>query len=427
MSDSNRAEGQAEMKKVISDSFTTGTLWSTDWNNVKLQTLQPKPLSFSLKRKMNDTPVATHTNNKKAKKNKQMAAPAFDTEAEQLAKARRAQRFEREHEIERQRANGSYSSLADRVNSLSFTPTHVKKNAAKRNMYGSFNGDDNGDGDSRPMDWERFRIVGRSQDTFKHYLRLTSEPDPATIRPIHVLKKTLAELKLIWRRDNNYPWICDQFKSLRQDLTVQGIKDEFAVAVYEIHARMALESNDLVEFNSCIATLTHLYEQGLPGKTEEFLAYRILYLVHAKNRSEMNRLIGQLTPEQKAAEPVRHALQVQRAVASGNYHALFVLFNQAPNMGGYIMDHFVIRERVQALIRMGVAYKTMPLEFLTSELGFENAEDAHKFLSEHNAALYTTATHVALHERSFDCKNAHPVLKAEFEAKYRKVGIKGSV
>lgn len=34
----------------------------------------------------------------------------------------------------------------------------------------------------------------------------------------------------------------------------------------------------------------------------------------------------------------------------GNYHALFDLYLNAPNMGGYIMDHFVERERVRALL-----------------------------------------------------------------------------
>jgi len=47
---------------------------------------------------------------------------------------------------------------------------------------------------------------------------------------------------------------------------------------------------------------------------------------------------------------VKHALGVQRALAVGNYCSFFELYFSAPNMGGYIMDHFIDRERTRALI-----------------------------------------------------------------------------
>jgi hypothetical protein len=57
---------------------------------------------------------------------------------------------------------------------------------------------------------------------------------------------------------------------------------------------------------------------------------------------------------------VQHALKVQTALATSNYHAFFVLFNEAPNMGAYMMDHFVPRERVAALATMSKA--SVPVE-----------------------------------------------------------------
>lgn len=139
---------------------------------------------------------------------------------------------------------------------------------------------------------------------------LWQEPDPRDIRPYPILSETFQQLKTKWKTERDgqqakiYPWICDQFKSLRQDLTVQRIKTEFTVQVYEVHARMALEvvsvqfllwescscilisvQNDLVEYNQCQSALRTLYEMGLSGKSEEFLAYRILYLLHVRNRS----------------------------------------------------------------------------------------------------------------------------------------------
>ena len=42
---------------------------------------------------------------------------------------------------------------------------------------------------------------------------------------------------------------------------------------------------DMVEYNQCQATLKTLYDLGIPGKVEEFTAYRILNLLHGRNRS----------------------------------------------------------------------------------------------------------------------------------------------
>ena len=81
------------------------------------------------------------------------------------------------------------------------------------------------------------KIVGTCQELFKDYLRLTSvgfgcppcrrssltpsqEPDPKKIRPYSVLRETVDKLKSRWKQKENYNWICSQFKSVRQDLTV---------------------------------------------------------------------------------------------------------------------------------------------------------------------------------------------------------------
>jgi hypothetical protein len=60
-------------------------------------------------------------------------------------------------------------------------------------------------------------------------------------------------------------------------------------------------------------------------------------------------MLASLTPSQKHDPAVKHALKVRTALASSNYHALFKLYITAPNMGGYLMDQFVERERVEAM------------------------------------------------------------------------------
>ena len=192
-------------------------------------------------------------------------------------------------------------------------------------------------------------IIGRCQDLEKKYFRLTSAPNPDTVRPLHVLEKTLDHLKKKWRREKKYPYICDQFKSLRQDLTVQRIKTSFTVDAYEIHARIALEEGDLSEYNQCQTQLRALYVQNLGGHPFEFLAYRILYFLHTSNRTDMNDVLADLTPTEKRHPAVKHALDARSALALGNYHRFFQLYLDTPNMGAYLMDMFVGRERLSAL------------------------------------------------------------------------------
>jgi len=192
-------------------------------------------------------------------------------------------------------------------------------------------------------------VVGTCQTLEKQYFRLTSAPIPSNVRPEHILKQTLELLKKKWRKEGNYSYICDQFKSMRQDLTVQRITNEFTVMVYEIHARIALEKGDLGEYNQCQTQLRVLYAKGLEGKSVEFKAYRILYFIYSANRTALNDVLADLTTAEKEEEAIKHALKVRSALALGNYHKFFRLYLDTPNMGAYLMDMFVVRERLAAL------------------------------------------------------------------------------
>ncbi|KAJ5788460.1 hypothetical protein N7457_003450 [Penicillium paradoxum] len=230
-------------------------------------------------------------------------------------------------------------------------------------------------------------VIGRCQTLEKNYFRLTSAPNPDTVRPLPVLQKALDLLKKKWKNEGNYGYICDQFKSLRQDLTVQHIRTEFTVVVYEIHARIALEKGDLGEYNQCQTQLRVLYAQQLGGHPTEFKAYRILYFIYTRNWTAMNDALADVTAEDKKDLAVKHALDVRSALALGNYHRFFQLYLDTPNMGAYLMDMFVDRERLSALATMCRAYKPdVNIRFITEELGFESDEQTARFIIDHSSA-----------------------------------------
>lgn len=236
--------------------------------------------------------------------------------------------------------NSNSSTISPKGTNSSFNNS---SNSSSFSSFSSF-GEDKED-----IDWDSLTIKGTSQELEKEYLRLTSAPDPSTVRPEPVLNKSLKMLLNKWKSSPDYLYTCEQFKSIRQDLTVQGIKNEFTVLVYETHARLALENNDLGEFNQCQTVLRDLYAGGISGNQMEFLAYRLLYFIYQNSHSDISSLLAQLTPIAKRDFAVQHALQVREAVAFNNYHKLLKLQQITPNKGGYLVDRCIDNMRNMAL------------------------------------------------------------------------------
>ena len=358
---------EAKLKKIISDAAETNTLLTVDWETLPLPqaTLQAERNSTSLPLAATSAHMSTlnfhDTNNSSyyyptAKKRK--SSELDDSRSHQTAPPWR-------------NANPS-ESLADRIShgdkrlrlqsSNALSRPGISPESRKRRFEENSNGFASPtpfvSTDNHPANEVHGPVIGRCLDLEKRYFRLTSTPNPDTVRPLPVLAKTLELLKQKWRKDNNYAYICDQFKSLRQDLTVQHIKTDFTIKVYEIHARIALEKGDLGEYNQCQTQLRALYAQNLGTKAavEEFKAYRILYFLHTCNRTDMNDVLADLTPAEKTAPAIKHALEARSSLALGNYHRFFKLYHETPNMGAYLMDMFVTRERLCALANTCKAY-----------------------------------------------------------------------
>lgn len=260
-------------------------------------------------------------------------------------------------------------------------------------------------------------LQGTSTKLEKSYFRLTSAPDPATVRPEPVLRKALARLvQRIAAKEVTYFYAQDQFKGLRQDCVIQAIRKPLTTAVYEAHARAALEYGDLAEYNQCQGQLKVLYAEGATDKDSgisEFIAYRILYqtvhvrhgeglaLLHTLRRDVVSNFssalkiglhcskgcIGLSQTRSKFLHPqssldvrdgcapppreIVHALQVRYALGKSDYISFFKLYATAPNLGRALMDLAVPRVRYAALVNFVKSFKpTLEVEFVARVLGF---------------------------------------------------------
>ncbi|XP_010253399.1 PREDICTED: SAC3 family protein A isoform X2 [Nelumbo nucifera] len=231
------------------------------------------------------------------------------------------------------------------------------------------NYEDSGNRAVEDIDWDALTVKGTCQEIEKRYLRLTSAPDLATVRPEEVLEKALL---MVQSSQKNYLYKCDQLKSIRQDLTVQRIRNELTVKVYETHARLALEAGDLPEYNQCQSQLKTLYAEGIKGCHMEFSAYNLLCVImHSNNNRDLLSSMARLSREAKEHEAVRHALAVRAAVTSGNYVSFFRLYKTAPNLNTCLMDLYVEKMRFEAVRCMSRSYRpSLPLAFIAQVLGF---------------------------------------------------------
>lgn len=187
--------------------------------------LQDASYSFtSQKRKANNDQLAVQS--RKGKKSKQMKG--FQASTRVLAK--RANRFSGPGGI----SDASASNAAA-----------ASINGHEKYMGKGLIGGSNKELDEQ--DFERMTVKGTCTTLEKEYLRLTAPPRAELVRPQPILEKHLANLKSQYAEENRkeYLWFCSQLKAVRQDCTVQRIQDEFAVDVYETHARIALREGKI--------------------------------------------------------------------------------------------------------------------------------------------------------------------------------------
>jgi len=290
--------------------------------------------------------------------------------------------------------------------------------------------------------------VGQNKNLEKEYLRLTSLPDIADVRPPHVLQQALELVKQKWKEGEcSYKYTCDQLKAIRQDLTVQHVRNALTVAVYETHARLAIETGDWAELKQTLAVLGTLYvdirskssandfsgdcgsganasgmkkkkerkkerkrAEGIGGGGEddndgatitdglknqsEFTAYNLM-LAAATGRSVLAHELKECASRGflNQSSFLQHALTACTAASStGNYVALLKLYDNAARMAPYLLDLLVEKTRLKSYSTLLAAYRGsvdsgLPLSQVAVWLGFAKRKEAAAWLRERGGVL----------------------------------------
>ncbi|KAL8439433.1 hypothetical protein Efla_004597 [Eimeria flavescens] len=252
-----------------------------------------------------------------------------------------------------------------------------------------------------PMSWQQKlqlaksteRIVGRNMEIEKPYLRLTNAPDPATVRPEHVLRKTLRFLLQVsaeeetaaaaaappaaaaagGQQQRGWTYLDEQFRSLRQDLTVQHIANDFTREVYEQNARLALKHGDLGQFNQCQAQLRHLYVRLAVPLSDpqrlEFLCYRLVYMALQGMRLDLLRLYREMAAEERRDAHVQQCRRIGGSLLSGDWRRFFRLQQEAPFCVHALCELFRQKVQMQALLAIcrGCRMLCLPVDLLQQQ------------------------------------------------------------
>ena len=229
------------------------------------------------------------------------------------------------------------------------------------------------------------KLIGTCQKLEKEYFRVTMEPNASEIRPLEILKKSLKLILTNYslkKKDHNY--LLDQLRSIRQDLLIQDIKNNFVVEVYEKNSIFAIKYKDYLHFSKCLSNLIDLYNLGFKGKNNEFYLYQLISLCLKNGSSELQSFILSVPENFYYSEEFFLGKEILESLQNDNYLFIFEKMINSKFLGlRFLLSYYkeILRFWAFDIISHSQG-KKRKYDDLVRELCFENKEEFFKFLKD---------------------------------------------
>ena len=360
--ESDRPELERKLYEMIKLAEQSNAIWTRDWSKMAV------PVTSSQRSAPSKEPTAFTFGSKKAgepqrsklSKKERAAQQAHSTSQsyQQLQAQQSSGRSNKrgEDELDEEEEEAKRLSRASRFQNdpkkASFSSSSSSHQPSSFGGYGGYVEVSSYE-DTEP-------IVGTSTTLEKPYLRLTERPVPSSVRPLSVLKKSLALMRE--KKRNGAPWkeyLAGQMQSIRQDIIIQAIADDFALDVYETNARWCLENDDIAEFKRCLLRIDEFYNHlDLTSEhQDEFSCYSLLYHLLPEDFPSLNADLAALAHGRKQLSPaIQHCIRICEAYIDNNWSLFFKLSQTTHFLEKHLLDKAAERIRINSLTTIFVSY-----------------------------------------------------------------------
>eukprot|EP00178_Gracilaria_changii_P013312 TRINITY_DN376_c1_g1_i1.p1 TRINITY_DN376_c1_g1~~TRINITY_DN376_c1_g1_i1.p1 ORF type:complete len:1902 (+),score=260.39 TRINITY_DN376_c1_g1_i1:25045-30750(+) len=253
-----------------------------------------------------------------------------------------------------------------------------------------------------------------STKAVKKYRRsaaISEEQKPDEVRPPPILAKTMDHLKKVcdFKRAEFHEihnFVRDRTRSIRQDFTLQGIRDECCIKIHEESVRFHIMSEhrlygtgpaqfsskqNLEQLDKCLISLREMYdlrrEQNLSTSPNEPEMQAYYILTQMSDPQTCVQLWTGFAQDVRQSAPVKFALEVVQAARGqfSNPVRFFSCVRRAPYLMACLMHSRFTQMRIQALRLLNSAYGSansqdeIALDTLTKRLCFEDEEQTRQF------------------------------------------------